>query len=78
MKSMEQMQDEMLAKCRFDGSFPKPVIMGLGCLALANNQEEYDRLCAEADRLNTFMAWSMAVIGAGTLIGLLYVAILVP
>ncbi len=54
MKSMVQMQSEMLAKCKFDGSFPRPVVLPLGILALARNQEEYDSLNREAAQLIYF------------------------
>lgn len=40
MKSMKQMQDEMLAKCRFDGSYPRPIHMGMGIIALAHDEEQ--------------------------------------
>lgn len=75
LKSMSQMHDEMLKKCRFDGSFPKPVIMGLGCVALAYDQVQYDRLCAEADSLFTFMGWGIAIISVGMLIAFLYILV---
>ena len=44
MKSMEQMQEEMLSRCYKKGGWPKPVHMGLGIMALAFNQDQYEEL----------------------------------
>ena len=44
MKSTEQLQSEMLKKARFDGGFPRAVIVGPGIIALAKNDGEYERL----------------------------------
>ena len=43
MKSMAQMQAEMLAKARFDGGWPRVVQHFGGALQLCHNQDEYDR-----------------------------------
>jgi hypothetical protein len=40
MKSMHQLQSELLSKARWDGGYPKAVHMGMGTIALANSAEE--------------------------------------
>lgn len=44
LKTMQQMQDEMLKKARFDGGYPRPVIMPIGVLALAKNEKQYKEM----------------------------------
>lgn len=44
MKSMQSMQEEIFSKARFDGGWPRAVLVGVGCVALAHNQKEYDSL----------------------------------
>ena len=56
MKSMEQIQRELLAKARWDGGWPRAVHVGLGCVALAHSQEEYDRI-KRGDRI----AWCVSL-----------------
>lgn len=43
LKSMTQMQAEMLAKARFDGGWPRVVHHFGGVLQLCHDQEEYER-----------------------------------
>lgn len=56
MKTMKQMQDEMLKKARFDGGYPKPVIMPIGVIALAKNEEQYQKLQQISYRAHMVMA----------------------
>ena len=44
MKSMAQMQNEMLKKSDFTGGYPRIVHVGMGIIALANNKDEMDKL----------------------------------
>lgn len=44
MKSMAQMQNEMIAKADFTGGYPRVVHVGMGIIALAHNKKELDRL----------------------------------
>ena len=44
MKTMQQMQGEMLTKARFDGGYPRPVVLPLGILVLAKDEQEFNRL----------------------------------
>lgn len=44
MKSMAQMQAEMLARARWDGGYPKAVHMFPGLIAMAHSEEEERRL----------------------------------
>jgi hypothetical protein len=60
---MKQMQDEMLRQCKFDGSFPKPVIMGMGIMALARNQKEYDELTKHSHFAHIFMGVCLVILG---------------
>ena len=62
MKSMEQMQAEMLSKARFDGGYPKPVIMGMGVLALAKDEEEYKRLTRESEIAHLVFAIGLVMV----------------
>ena len=59
MKSMEQMQNEILRKARWDGGWPRAVHMGMGIIALAKDKANYDRLQAE-----NLWAWKTAAITA--------------
>lgn len=43
MKSMAQMQAEMLAKARWDGGYPRAVCLFPGIVAFAHNEEEWNR-----------------------------------
>ena len=61
MKSTAQMQSEMLKKARFDGGFPRAVIVGPGIIALAKNEEQYKRLRRHG-------AISHAILGTGLLV----------
>lgn len=75
MKSMTQMQNEMLSQCRFDGSFPKPVVLPFGVLALARDQAEYDHLCRESDRMLRVFGGGLLLVAAVTLAGIAYLAL---
>lgn len=44
MKSMVQMQNEMIAKADFTGGYPRVVHVGMGIIAIAHNKKELDRL----------------------------------
>lgn len=44
MKSMKQMHDALLSKARWDGGWPRPIVVGPGIIALARSQEHYDAL----------------------------------
>ena len=44
MKTMKQLQNEQLSKCRFDGGWPRPFIGMLGIVQVAHNQEEHDKM----------------------------------
>ncbi len=44
MKSMAQMQNEMIAKADFTGGYPRVVHVGMGIIALAHDKQEFDRL----------------------------------
>lgn len=41
MKSLKQMQCEILERARWDGGYPRAVVMGMGCIALAYTPEEF-------------------------------------
>lgn len=69
MKSMRQMQDEMLAKARFDGGYPRVVLMPFGIVALANNEEEYEALRKESENAINFFAACLMVVVVATLAG---------
>lgn len=64
MKTMAQMQDEMLAKARFDGGYPRHVVLHFGILALAKDEEEYKSLMREN-------AICSAILGAGIMVSAL-------
>ena len=49
MKTMQQMQNEMLKEARFDGGYPRPVVLPFGILALAKNEEEWNDLMRQSD-----------------------------
>lgn len=49
MKTMQKMKKEMLKKARFDGGYPRPVVLPFGVLALANNEQEFNRLMRESN-----------------------------
>ncbi len=49
MKTMAQMQSEMIAKAKFDGGYPRAVIMPIGIIALANNEDEFNKLKRESE-----------------------------
>ena len=66
MKTMKQMQDEQLNKCRFDGGWPRPFVGSFGIVQVARNQEEYDRMVK-----SEMLAWIIAIPGAFVLVGLL-------
>ena len=54
MESMKTMQANMLAQCRFDGGFPKPVLLPMGVLAVASNEDEHALLLKHQARLIWF------------------------
>lgn len=62
MKSIRQMQKEMLSKAKFDGTYPKAVIMGLGVIALAYNDDEYKRLTKSSNLLSIFFGIGLILI----------------
>lgn len=68
MKTMIQMQDEMLAKCKFDGSYPKPVILPLGVLALAHNKEQEDELLRQSDICHSILFGGLILVIVSMLI----------
>ena len=49
MKSMRQMQNELLSKCKFDGSYPKPVVLFPGVIDLARNEAEHKALMRQVE-----------------------------
>jgi preprotein translocase subunit Sec61beta len=44
MKSMQEMQNEILRNARFDGGWPRAVVMFPGIVALAYDEEEEKQL----------------------------------
>jgi len=44
VKSMEQMQSEMLSHARWDGGYPRPVCMFPGIVALAYDEKQWKEL----------------------------------
>lgn len=66
MKSMGQMQNEMMAKADFSGGYPRVVHMGMGIIALAHTKKEFDELQREA-------MIGVVIIGVGLLVSLLVV-----
>lgn len=52
MKSMKQMQSEILGKARWDGGWPRAVHVGMGVVALAKDQEHYNALVKSSMRAN--------------------------
>lgn len=60
MKSMEQMQEEMLSKCYKKNGWPKPFVSISGVVQLARDQEHLDRL---------IMAEFWAVVTAFVIVG---------
>lgn len=44
MKSMEQMQSEMLAQARWDGGYPRAVCLFPGIVALAHDEKQWNQL----------------------------------
>ncbi len=70
MKSMKQMQEEMLAQVKPGQEWPKPVVMGLGILALAWDQEQYDALLK-----SNAAAWKWGIIGGIIFSAILFYAI---
>lgn len=63
MKSMTQMQNELLEHAKFDGTYPKPVVLPFGILALAKDEEEFTELNRESYRAHLFLAIGAAVAG---------------
>lgn len=47
MKSMNEIQNEMLKDCRFDGGYPKPMHVGMGILRVAKSKEEEEQINKE-------------------------------
>lgn len=43
MKTLKQMQDELIAQAKWDGGWHRLVIMGPGVIKLCRNQKDYDR-----------------------------------
>ena len=66
MKSMAQMQNEMIAKADFTGGYPRAVHIGMGIIALAHDKKEFDELQREA-------MIGVMIVGAGALVSLLVV-----
>ena len=65
MKSMRQIQHEMLTDCfadqesgNYQSGYPRPVHMGLGILAIANTPEEYERLMDSMDGDWKIFVWA--------------------
>ncbi len=65
MKSMKQMQDEMIAKARWDGGYPRAVCLFPGIVALAHSEEEYQRLRTQDARAFLWALCILFVAGAG-------------
>jgi len=65
VKSMKTMQDGILSKAKFDGTYPKIVHMGMGIIALAKNQDDFDRLSRSREHTLVFavVACSLGAIG---------------
>ncbi len=64
MKSVKQMQDEMIAKARWDGGFPRAVCLFPGIVALAHTEEEYRRLRTQDARAFLWALCILALAGA--------------
>jgi hypothetical protein len=61
MQTMEQMQNEMLKKARWDGGYPKAIHVGLGIIALAHNEDDEKRLRKNA--MVTSIIYGIALVG---------------
>lgn len=70
MKTMQQMQSQLLAQAKFDGTYPKPVVLPFGILALAKNEKEFTKLTRESYRAHIFLTIG-AVVAAFVPIGLM-------
>jgi len=66
MKTMKQMQDEMLSQCfKGPGYWPRPFVHFGGAIELAKNQEHYDRLMKLEIR---YLAISLGIVGLGIIL----------
>jgi hypothetical protein len=64
MKSMQQMQQEMLIKARWDGGYPRVVMMPLGVIALARDEAEYIELIDHSElAINVFCVGLLVMCG---------------
>jgi hypothetical protein len=56
MKTMQQMQSEIISKARWDGGYPKAMHMGLGVIALARDEQHERELRKQGAASARFMA----------------------
>lgn len=55
---MKQMQEEIIAKARWDGGYPKAIIVGIGFVRLVRSPEE-EREAYRVDR----WCWIIGIVG---------------
>lgn len=56
MKSMQQMQEEMLSRCFKNDGWPKPVVHFGGVLEICRDQEHLDRALAQVNKEMAILA----------------------
>ena len=64
MKTMKQMHEEILSKARWDGGWPRVIIVGPGIIALAKDQAHWDELRRSSVRAMLAGVVTALVIGA--------------
>ena len=62
LKSMRKTQEEMISQANFNGGWPRVMVVGLGCVALARNQDEYGSL-QRANAVGWIVSAGMAIMG---------------
>jgi hypothetical protein len=75
MKSIKQIQNEMLAEARFDGGYPRAVLLPIGVIALARTEDEFRQLCKYRDILMYGLLLGVVAISVGTIAALVWVCL---